>query len=250
MRNASTTLCERWPLHGFTLIELLVVVAIIALLVAILLPALESAREEGRLSACATNLHHIGLALHLYANDNYGYLPPARSGQAPDIWYWWAGLILPYVQRPMSDWAVGMQTWGDPSVTYGDPIYCPTYQDPETNYTYGGSIGGPNSVFGTPNSQFESTKLSEIPSTKFMVADARNVIIYNWGTSVDTDYDGDGLLDSWSLLLPNAPYMGMVPRHRGGTGANFVIVSGSVQFKTIRQWAMNEGDFWDFYGNE
>lgn len=57
---------------GFTLIELLVVVAIIALLAALLLPAVAQARERGRRMACASNLHQFGVAATLYANDYNG----------------------------------------------------------------------------------------------------------------------------------------------------------------------------------
>src|SRR5690348_10780929 len=56
--------------EGFTLIELLVVVAIIAVLAAMLLPALRNAREAGKRAACVNNLHHIGLAVLMYANDS------------------------------------------------------------------------------------------------------------------------------------------------------------------------------------
>lgn len=61
--------------HGFTLIELLVVIAIIAVLMGILIPALERAREQANLARCANNLHQIGTALIIYANDNHGDFP-------------------------------------------------------------------------------------------------------------------------------------------------------------------------------
>jgi prepilin-type N-terminal cleavage/methylation domain-containing protein/prepilin-type processing-associated H-X9-DG protein len=62
-------------LRAFTLIELLVVVAIIALLISILLPSLTRAREEARATKCSANLHQMGLAMHLYLEDNHGFYP-------------------------------------------------------------------------------------------------------------------------------------------------------------------------------
>ncbi|MBP5531472.1 MAG: prepilin-type N-terminal cleavage/methylation domain-containing protein [Lentisphaeria bacterium] len=67
--------------RGFTLIELLVVIAIIAILAALLLPALQRARESANQSNCKGNLNQIGKALRMYANDYDGKFP---GGPAPD----------------------------------------------------------------------------------------------------------------------------------------------------------------------
>ena len=77
---------------GFTLIELLVVIAIIAILAAMLLPALSRAREKARQAVCISNLKQIGIALFLYAEDNNGYIPRYIDGALdtlPNVWNHW-----------------------------------------------------------------------------------------------------------------------------------------------------------------
>lgn len=81
---------------GFTLIELLTVIAIIGILAAVTIPAVQGTMISARSSACLSNLRQIGLAANVYANDNKGYLPDAGTGDDP----LWARTLSAYMKLP------------------------------------------------------------------------------------------------------------------------------------------------------
>src|SRR5689334_13554762 len=85
LRSRSTSM----RVKGFTLIELLVVVSIIALLIAILLPSLNTARQQAKRATCLANLKGIGTGLHEYAASYDGVFPGTEWSGSYDRWVSW-----------------------------------------------------------------------------------------------------------------------------------------------------------------
>ncbi len=93
---------------GFTLVELLVVIAIIGILISLLLPAVQAAREASRRTQCANNMKQMALAMHNY-HGTYSRLPPG-VGRCGCCWGTWVAVTLPYLEQEQA--AEKYVNWG------------------------------------------------------------------------------------------------------------------------------------------
>ena len=112
---------------GFTLVELLVVIAIIGVLVALLLPAVQAARESARRMSCSSNLRQVGLAMHNYHDQNQAFpigvsndIPGAGNGS--DGNWTWPARILPFIEQSALYNQLGVGTGNAPLPTANTPL--------------------------------------------------------------------------------------------------------------------------------
>lgn len=126
---------EQHQSSGFTLVELLVVIAIIGILVALLLPAVQSAREAARRMGCQNNLKQLGLALHNF-EGTYNRLPHGQLGGFSEGSPYFSPLtqILPFLEESnlsdRIDFTAGPFGEGNAAVTANSPeaVVCPSEQ--------------------------------------------------------------------------------------------------------------------------
>ncbi|HXJ40349.1 MAG TPA: prepilin-type N-terminal cleavage/methylation domain-containing protein, partial [Bryobacteraceae bacterium] len=119
-------------MQAFTLIELLVVIAIIGILAAMLLPALNKAREKGRMAVCISNLHQIAVAVRMYTDDNNPYMPTASYGSgAPEgPWPKLLATYMPHRDSQTNATSKANNAFICPSARY------PGYLNSDISYSY------------------------------------------------------------------------------------------------------------------
>ncbi len=159
---------------AFTLIELLVVVAIIAVLVSILLPALGRARESARTIQCLSNMRQWGMALLQYANDYNGQFPRAYAGSAGNQYdgSWFSVRTMHQYLPGSYDTGVG--------VLSGAMFICPTFHssiNPYAYMTYGYNAYLDYIFAATSSIYFAANKVS-IPAVRFVMGDG--LAVHNW----------------------------------------------------------------------
>ena len=223
---------KRQRIEGFTLIELFVVIAIIAILVAMLLPALAKAKEAGKRANCLSNLHQMGIALLMYGEDAGGYVP---RGNEP---LWWQ-VMTPYLGgRRTNDYTkVRIYT-------------CPSYPDKKQLICYvvnAWQFSSPLDMVGGELNGLSKVSRFQRPADTIYLADNEHgswrPIISDLGVTISAE-----LNDVWSA--EHLPYTAggvtlkperRVAAARHGRGPNLLFVDGHSAFKkakliTVDDW--------------
>lgn len=173
--------------RGFTLIELLVVVAIIAILISMLLPALRNSREQGKRTVCLSNMRQMGIALLSYAVENGEYVPACSCPLSePDVehpeQYYWLVMLQRYAKQPLIGRCHSDRTTR-PFLDWSAPPPRDTWQD------YRWSSYAVNACIGPLKSPLALARLNQIRnvSSAIFLSEVRAGDTYDYADHIHSD---------------------------------------------------------------
>lgn len=214
-------------LRSFTLIELLITIAILAILVGVLLPALNSARDKAQAASCVNNLKTIGMGIMQYVMENDSWLPPPLFNYEDPQIPWAFGVLGPntetYPTNPAKHWDVWMKRKGRyfGIETYRCPSMSGTYlMDGTSSWWNYNPHYGINEEMG--NGCLESNRIdgAKNPSSKLYIAET-------WARNSDGSSIPEKGYYRWNPTILNNAYYGNVAARHGGT-CNTLKLDGSV----------------------
>lgn len=227
--NIMNTRSKRCKSH-FTLIELLVVIAIIAILAAILLPALQSARERGRSASCTNNIKQLGTLVEFYVSTYDGYLPAAKSHKdGYNRWHYNLNAILRKVKNNHWETTYFPEVFRCPSLN--ELKFSDKFPERTDHVTYGLNVATGSSNALSAAGFIKQNRVAK-PSQRPLLADYYRL---NWDTSLS--HASETGFNFYSLAGDTPQYRPAHEFHRRMANVGFVDghVSGPERL-TVQRW--------------
>jgi prepilin-type N-terminal cleavage/methylation domain-containing protein len=221
---------KRWN-RGFTLIELLVVIAIIAILAAMLLPAVSRSKGQATKISCVNNLHQLGYAMRMYVDDNQGFFPPRTNPNA------WGSRLHDFFKEPRL--LVCPNDGPNPASWSGnDPVNFPFDSKPRS-YIYNGWNDFMKSVLSSSDMDVYMAATLPGPGS---IREAQ--IVYpsdtvTLGEKINTsphyfmdllELEANGAVGNDLFQLDRSRHGGTGQRNSGSGGSNYAFVDGTVRY--------------------